>query len=65
MLTGEQIRTEFTFIKAKGKKITYELSIGYHDFNQSIGVWIFCLFPRPLGVFCAAYHALEFRAHAR
>lgn|GEM_PF-5361714 len=64
MLTGAQIRTEFTFIGFVDRKITYELSIGYHVFNQSIDGWIFRPIPRSLGAFLMAYHALECRTLA-
>lgn len=58
MLKGVQLRTEFTFVWLLNKKITYELSIGYHDFNQEIVARIFRSVPRPLGGFGVTFRAL-------
>ncbi len=58
MLKGVQLRTEFTFVWLLTKKITYELSIGYHVFNQEIVALIFRSVPRPLGGLGIAFRAL-------
>ena len=65
MLKGVQLRTEFTFVPRRSRKITYELSIGYHVFNQETGARVFCSFLRLLGAILAAFYAHGWRPLAR